>query len=73
MVWVILIVEDSTVTVKCRTAIKVLLLYINLCLCVMLDSLSYWIHPYHFLLSQWLGSMNTDTIYNIYVQTTGDA
>ena len=35
-----LIVEDPTVTVKCRTAIKVLFLYFNLCLSVMLNSLS---------------------------------
>jgi hypothetical protein len=40
MVRVILIVIDPTVTVKCRTAIKALFLYFNLCLSVMLDSLS---------------------------------
>jgi len=40
-VQVILIVEDLTVTVKWRTAIKVLLLYFNLCLGVKLDTLSY--------------------------------
>jgi hypothetical protein len=39
MVWVLLIVEDPTVTVNC-TAIKVLFLYFNLCLSVILDSLS---------------------------------
>jgi hypothetical protein len=31
------VVEDPTVTVKCRTEIKVLILYFNLCLSVMLD------------------------------------
>jgi hypothetical protein len=30
MVWVMLIVEDPTVTVKCKTAIKALFLYFNL-------------------------------------------
>jgi hypothetical protein len=39
-VWVMLIVEYPTVTVTCRTAIKALFLYFNLCLSVMLDSLS---------------------------------
>jgi hypothetical protein len=38
--WVILIVEHTTVTLKCRTAIKALFLYFNLCPSVMLDSLS---------------------------------
>jgi hypothetical protein len=33
-------VEHPTVTVKCRTAIKVLFLYMNLCQSVKLDSLS---------------------------------
>ena len=32
--------EDPTVTVKCRTAIKELLFHFNLCLSVMFDSLS---------------------------------
>jgi hypothetical protein len=35
-----LIIEDLTVTVKCRTAITPLFLYFNLCLNVILDSLS---------------------------------
>ena len=35
-----LFVEDTTVSVKYRTAITLLFLYINLCLSVMLDSLS---------------------------------
>jgi len=39
-VWVILVVEDPTVTVKCRTAIKAPFLYSNLCLSVKLYSLS---------------------------------
>ena len=39
-IWVILIGEDPTVTVKCRTAIKVMCLYLILCLSVMLDHLS---------------------------------
>jgi hypothetical protein len=39
--WVSLIVEDPTVTVKCRTAIKVMFIYFNLCVSVMLNSLSY--------------------------------
>ena len=34
-----LIVEDSTVTVKHRTAVTALLIYFNLCLCVNLDIL----------------------------------
>ena len=38
-VWVMLIVEYPIVTVICRTAIQVLLLYFNRCLIVMLDSL----------------------------------
>jgi hypothetical protein len=32
------IVEDSSVTVKCRTAIKELFIYLNLFLSVMFDS-----------------------------------
>jgi hypothetical protein len=39
-VGVLPIVEDPTVTVKCRTAIKALFLYLNLGLSVMLDILS---------------------------------
>jgi hypothetical protein len=35
-----MIIEDHTVTVKCRTAIKVLLLYFNLCLKCNMDNLS---------------------------------
>jgi hypothetical protein len=35
-----LIVEDPSVTVKCRTAIKVLYRYFNVCLRVILDNLS---------------------------------
>ena len=46
---VILIVEDSTVTVKCRTAIKALFLYFNSCLSVMFDSLSCSFIPISFL------------------------
>ena len=34
------IVEDSTMTMKCRTVIKVAFFYFNLYLCVMLDSFS---------------------------------
>ena len=34
------IIEDPTVTVKCRAAIQVLFLYFNLCLCVKLDNSS---------------------------------
>jgi len=30
-IWVMLIIEDTTVTVKCRTTIKVLFLYFNVC------------------------------------------
>jgi len=44
-----LIIEDPTVTVTCRTAIKVLFLYFILCLTVMLDSL-FDIHVYPFSL-----------------------
>ena len=36
----VLIIEDPTVTVKCRTAIKVMFLYINSCLSIMIDRLS---------------------------------
>ena len=39
-VWIILFLEDSTMTMKCRRAIKALFLYFNLCLSIMLDSLS---------------------------------
>jgi hypothetical protein len=35
-----LIIKDPIVTVKCRTAIKMLFLYFNLCLSIMFDSLS---------------------------------
>ena len=54
--WVILIVEDPTVTVKCRTAIKVMFIYFNLCVSVMLNSLSYLFtsilqNVYNFLLN----------------------
>ena len=38
---VILIIEHTTVTLKCSTAIKARFLYFNLCLSVMLDRLSY--------------------------------
>jgi hypothetical protein len=37
--------------VKYRITIKVLFLYFNLCLSVILDGLSYSFTPYHFLLS----------------------
>jgi len=37
------------VTVKCRTAIKALFLYMNVCLIVMLDSLSFSITSIYFL------------------------
>ena len=37
---VMLIVEDPTVTVNCRTAINALFLYLNVCLSIMFDSLS---------------------------------
>ena len=33
-VWVMLIIEDTTVTEKCRTAIGGLLIYFDLCLSV---------------------------------------
>jgi len=33
-----LIIEETTLTVKCRTAIKALLLYFNKCLSVIMDS-----------------------------------
>jgi len=46
-----LIVEDSTAAVKCRTAIKSLFLYFNLCLSVKMDCLSH-LYPYPFLLKQ---------------------
>ena len=36
-----LIVEDTTVKVKCTTVIKALFVYFNLCLSIMLDSLLY--------------------------------
>ena len=39
-VWVMFINEDPMVTVKCRTAIKALFLYFNVCQSVKLDSLS---------------------------------
>ena len=35
------IIEGATVTVKCRTSIKGMFLFLNLCLSVMLDSLPY--------------------------------
>jgi len=48
-VWVLLIVEDPTMTVKCRSAIKALSLYLNLCPSGMLDV---HLHPYPFLLNE---------------------
>jgi hypothetical protein len=39
-----LIIEDHTVIVKCRTVVKALFLYFNLCLSVKLDSLSCSLH-----------------------------
>ena len=39
------IIEDSTVTLKCGTAIKVLFLYCDLCLNVKLDSVHLHPHP----------------------------
>ena len=42
-------VEDPTVTVNCRTTIKELFLYLNLCVSVMLDRLSYLFTSISFL------------------------
>jgi hypothetical protein len=39
-VWVVFIVQDPTVTVNCRAAVKALFVYFNLCLSIMLYSLS---------------------------------
>jgi hypothetical protein len=50
----VLIIEDSTLTENCRTAIKTLFFYFNLCLSVKLDNLMFiYIHilivsPTHF-------------------------
>ena len=44
---VIYLVEDLNVTVKCRTTVKALFLYFDLCLSVYHVHL----HPYHFLLN----------------------
>ena len=50
-VWVVFILEEPTVTVKCRTAIKVMFLCFIVCLCLILDSVSYvHLHPHPFLL-----------------------
>ena len=38
------IVEDPTVTVKCKTQIKALFLYFSLWISIMLDSLSMFIY-----------------------------
>jgi len=50
------IIEDPTASVKSRTAIRALFLFLNLCLSVMLDSLSFsfslHLHPYNFLLNR---------------------
>ena len=40
-VWVIPMVQEPTVTVKCGSVIKALFLYLNWCPSVMLDSFSY--------------------------------
>ena len=50
-IWVLPIVEDPTVTAKCRTAIKELFLYLNLCLSVMLNilSCSFYINIFSYL------------------------
>jgi hypothetical protein len=44
IVWVLLFIEDTTVTVKCRAAIKALFLYFNVCPSTMLDSRSMFIY-----------------------------
>jgi hypothetical protein len=49
---VVLIVEDPTVTVKCRGAIKALFLYLNVCLSVMLNNLSCSFTSISFLYNQ---------------------
>jgi hypothetical protein len=54
-VWVRLILEDPTVTVKSRPAIKALFLYFDLCLNVILDSLRCSLHTYPFLLIVYTG------------------
>ena len=58
-----LIIEEPTVTVKCRSAIKALFLYVNLCLLVsvMLDS-NVHLHPYPFLLIKMLTEMSYSQI-----------
>ena len=38
-VWVVLVIEDATVTAECRTAIKAPLRYFIVCLSVVQDSL----------------------------------
>ena len=44
-----LVIEDPCVTVKCRTAIKALFLYLHLCLSVKFDSLVMFIYINSFL------------------------
>ena len=44
------IVGDATVAIKWRTAIKAMFFYFNLHLNVIMDSLSFYLHQYPFLL-----------------------
>jgi hypothetical protein len=46
-----LIIEDSTVSAKCKTAIKVLLFYFSLCLKHIIGVSHVHLHILHFLLS----------------------
>ena len=66
MVQVILIVEDPTVTVKCRTTIKVLFIYFNWCLSVMLDSVSCSFTSILYLTNTWYQGLDrTSFMYHL--------
>ena len=44
--WVMFNIEDPTVTVKCRTAIKAMFLYLNLCPSVVCLVSHFQLHPF---------------------------
>jgi len=62
----LLIFDEPTVTMKCRTAIKVLFLYLNLCPSVMLNSLSCLFTSISFLIN----SFDTDYWTAVFISTS---
>ena len=68
------IIEDPSVTVNCRTIMKVLCLNINFCLGEKMDSLSHSCRSksllYYFRWSIWIFRMTLETVTNISVANT---